>query len=456
MPRVNLTERRIEALEPDPSGKRRVELRDAVVPGLIVRIAAKRKVFALHARFPDTKNPKRTRGAKNPKRRPGIKDPTRRVIGEYGAVTLDDARSTARQWLELIRKGIDPHSEVRRREEEALRARDQERIQQEGLFTRVADDYLARKVAGQRQARPVERVVRYVLVDAWGNKLINEITRRDVVKLVEQINDRPAPIYAHAVFGVVRALFNWAVHRDIYNLAASPCDRVKISELMSRPKEPRQRTLSDDELRAFWKATGRMDYPWGPLFRLLLLTGTRKTEAAGARWPEFDLAKARWTVPLERFKSKTPHLVCLSADALTLVTGLPKFTRGDHLFSFDFGETPALVLHKAKLKLDTLMMCYLRASARLRGDDPAAVKLELWKTHDLRHVVRTKLADLEVNDTVAEMVLGHGKRGLQRVYDQSKREPQMRRALEAWAAELRRIVSPKQPDNVVPLRGQGA
>jgi integrase len=447
MSRVNLTERRIEALEPDPTGKRRVELRDAVVPGLIVRIAAKRKVFALHARFPNTKNPTR---------RPDTKNPTRRVIGEYGAVTLDAARSTARQWLELIRKGIDPQSEVRRREEEALRAREQARIQQEGLFARVADDYLTRKVAGQRQARPVERIVRYVLVPAWDNKLVNEITRRDVVKLIEEINDRPAPIYAHAVFGVVRALFNWAVHRDIYNIAASPCDRVKIGELMSRPKEPRQRTLSDDELRAFWKATGRMDYPWGPLFRMLLLTGTRKTEAAGAQWKEFELDKARWVVPLVRFKSKTPHLVCLSGDALALVAGLPKFSRGDHLFSFDFGATPSLILHKAKLKLDALMLRYLRAAARLRGDDPAAVKLEPWLTHDLRHVVRTKLADLEVNDTVAEMVLGHGKRGLQRVYDQSKREPQMRRALEAWAAELRRVVSPPQGGNVVPLRGQGA
>jgi integrase len=227
---------------------------------------------------------------------------------------------------------------------------------------------------------------------------------------------------------------------------------------MSRPKEPRQRTLSDDELRAFWKATGRLDYPWGPLFRLLLLTGTRKTEAAGAQWKEFDLANARWVVPLARFKSKTPHLVCLSGDALALISSLPsrKYTRGNHLFSCNFGETPALILHKAKVRLDLLMLRYLRALARLRGDDPAAVKLAQWQTHDLRHVVRTKLADLEVNDTVAEMILGHGKRGLQRVYDQSKREPQMRRALEQWAAEQRRIVSPPQGDNVVPLRGQGA
>src|SRR5215471_20314554 len=101
------------------------------------------------------------------------------------------------------------------------------------------------------------------------------------------------------------------------------------------------------------------------------------------------------------------------------------------------------------------MLRYLRALTRLRGEDPAAVTLTPWQTHDLRRVVRTKLAALEVNDTVAEMCLGHGRRGLQRVYDQHKYEPQMRRALEAWASELSRIVSPRYDENkVVPLRGR--
>src|SRR5262249_52132475 len=97
----------------------------------------------------------------------------------------------------------------------------------------------------------------------------------------------------------------------------------------------------------------------------------------------------------------------------------------------------------------------LRALARLRGEDSAAVTLTPWQTHDLRRVVRTKLAALEVNDTVAEMVLGHGRRGLQRIYDQHKYAPQMRRALEAWASELARIVAGRRDDGkVVPLRGQ--
>ena len=144
------------------------------------------------------------------------------------------------------------------------------------------------------------------------------------------------------------------------------------------------------------------------MFRLLLVTGTRRTEAAGARWREFldldDPGKARWQIPAERFKSNATHLVPLSVDALALVATVPRCKHGDHLFSFSYGERPALALHQAKVRLDALMLRYLRALTRLRGGDPALVKLEPWVVHDLRRVVRTKFAALEVNDGVAEML----------------------------------------------------
>jgi hypothetical protein len=126
---------------------------------------------------------------------------------------------------------------------------------------------------------------------------------------------------------------------------------------------------------------------------------------------------------------------------------VPQFRHGDFLFSFSYGATAALSQHLAKRRLDALMLRYLRALARLRGDDEAAVTLTPWQVHDLRRVVRNKLAALEVNDAVAEAVLGHGRKGLQRVYDQHGYEPQMRKAMTLWANELRRIVSPPPADD---------
>jgi integrase len=436
--RINLTDTRIKTLAADLSSKRRPELRDSQVPGLIVIAHSSRKSFALHARFP------------------GYRNPTRRHIGEVGALTIEQARQIARDWNDKIRRGVDPAVEVKKLEQQQRKQREAEELREEALFKTVAETYLTRRVANQRQHRSIERMVRNVLTPAWGNKPIAEIGRRDVVKLVEEINDRPAPMYAYTVFGCARTLFNWAINRGVYELENSPCDRIRVTDLMSQQKKPRQRVLKDDELVAFWKATGRIGYPWRDMFRLLLLTGTRRSEVAGARWSEFELDKGHWTIPPERFKSDVSHLVPLSRDAQALIAALPRFKRGDHLFSFTFGETPALILHSAKVRIDALMLRYLRALARQRGDDPAQVTLAPWVVHDLRRTVRTQLSKLKIDYTVRELCIGHSLKGLDRVYDQHPYIEEMRDAFDRWAVELRRIVAREQPvSNVVPLRGRG-
>jgi hypothetical protein len=125
--------------------------------------------------------------------------------------------------------------------------------------------------------------------------------------------------------------------------------------------------------------------------------------------------------------------------ALTVIEALPRFTKGDHLFSTTLGEKRVMAFSKAKLQLDKLMVEQL-------GCSPPP-----WVIHDIRRTVRTRLASLRVPDLVAEMVIGHGRKGLQRVYDQHTYETEMREALELWAAQLRSIVTPS-PTNVVRLK----
>ena len=145
------------------------------------------------------------------------------------------------------------------------------------------------------------------------------------------------------------------------------------------------------------------------------------------------------TIPPERFKSDAQHLVPLTEAAWQIVESLPTFTKGDHLFSSTFGVQPVSGFAGAKERLDLLM-----------GEEIGG-ELQPFRTHDLRRTVRTRLASLRVADAVAELVIGHGKKGLQRVYDQHKYEPEMREALELWAARLRSIVTPA-PNNVRELR----
>jgi integrase len=328
------------------------------------------------------------------------------------------------------RQGIDPKTEEDRLRRLELR-------KQQTTFAAVAEDFLERHVKGQRKERDAEREIRKELIAHWGERPIASITREDVVALVDAIARR-APYLAHNVLAHVRSLFNWAINRGTYGLETSPCDRLKPSALIG-PKQARQRILNDDELRAVWHATEIIGYPFGPLYRLLLLTGARKTEVAGGQWRELDLHKKLWMVPPERFKSNATHLVPLSDQAVAVLRELPRFTKGDHLFSTTFGEKHVTGFSRAKVEVDKLV------SKRLGASPPP------WVIHDIRRTVRTRLASLRVPDMVAEMVIGHGRKGLQRVYDQHRYVDEMREALELWAARLRDIVTPP-PENVVRMR----
>jgi integrase len=260
--------------------------------------------------------------------------------------------------------------------------------------------------------------------------------------------DRGASRYAHNVFDAANAVLNFAAAQDM--IEANPARLLKRSAVIG-PKKHRQRVLGDTELRAFWRASGRLDYPYGPFFRLLLLTGARLDELAGARWREFDLERKTWTIPAERFKSDAEHMIPLTDDALAVLATLPRFNRGDYLFSASFGKAPVSGFSKAKQRLDRHMLDELREIAGQRGDDPKAVALAGFVNHDLRRTVRTRLSALKVPDHIAEAVIGHGRKGIARVYDMHGFADEKREALTKWAMLLRRIVEPP-PENVVKIR----
>jgi integrase len=414
-PRV-LTEPYIRSLKAAPPGQR-YAVTDALVPGLKVRVTDRgAKSFILWRRYG------------------GAANPAARSLGPVGVLTLAAAREKARSWLELIKQGQDPRHIA----------------EDDASFGAVMEEYLKRHVAGKRKAKDVEREIRKELLPRWRNKPLASITRRDVTQLVDEIKDRGAPYQAHNILGHAKTFFNWAIERGIYGIETSPCDRIKPSRLIG-PKAPRQRVLSDIEIAAFWRATGRLDYPIGPLFRMLLLTGQRKSEVAEARWREFDLRKRIWTVPSERFKSDAVHIVPLSDDVMALLETLPRWSGGDFLFSSNGGKAPVNGFSRAKQRLDSRMLLSLRAMARTHDENPRSVQLEPFVIHDLRRTMRTRLSSLRVVDAVAEMVIGHGRKGIQRVYDQHQYLPEMKEALEAWAARLRSIVEPPLP-NVVSLR----
>jgi integrase len=202
--------------------------------------------------------------------------------------------------------------------------------------------------------------------------------------------------------------------------------------------------LGDPEIVALWRAAERLGYPYGPLFQLLLMSGQRKSEIAEARWREIDLKSHLLIVPSARMKSDAPHVVPLVDDAMRIIEALPRFANGDFLFSSTAGAMPVNGFSKAKLHLDGLML------DELRKENPEA-ELAPFVIHDIRRTMRSNLSALPVPDLVRELVIGHAKPGLHKIYDQYAYLPERQHALELWAQRLRSIVEPP-PDNVVTLK----
>ena len=393
---------------------------------------------------------------------PGRAAQTKRTLGAYPAMSLSAARAKAVGWYGYVKEGIDPAEIEAEQQREAEQRRRAAELANSNTFEGFAEKYVGARTNRRAHADGAE--IRRLLIKEWGAQPLHTITPRDVRTLIDKVKVRSA-YEARAAWTHAVGIFKAAVHEEL--IAASPCASLDRRQLFKNVKiGARQRVLSDVEIFALWRAAVRLGYPYGPYVRLLLLTGCRASEVGEATWGEFHpelrrLLRSRkknqaitwsavapevkvWTVPRERFKSDSTHIVPLSDEACAVLEMLLRFAGSDYLFTF--GKGPAWFGHKMKRRLDTRMLRTLKATANRNGDDPATVQLAPWVLHDLRRVVRTNLAALDVVDHIAEMVLGHGRKGLQRVYDQHKYQPQIREALTRWAVRLRTIVGPTPPE----------
>ena len=388
----------------------------------------------------------------------GAVSATSRAIGEFseteeqGCVTLLQARQQVREWEKLRRVGIDPQVKSReeRRDADAKNA-----ALQSATFSAVTEDYLHRDYfRQQRQQRRVEKEIRRHLLaperNRWVHRPIAEIEDTDVAELLARIRDLPAPAQAVSIHSHLRLIFSFAVipeNRGRYNLKVHPIAHLKRKDFGLR-KRSRTVTLDDNEICAFWNAASAIPYPMGSFYKLLCAGGQRVREWAHAQWSEIDLDAKTFTIPEVRFKSGTNHIVPLSDLMIEILTALPRCTgdgSGDYLISFSDGKKPVNSFSSPKKKLDDLMLKELRQYATVRGEDPDKVKLKKFVHHDLRRVVRTAYSRLKVPEAVAEAAIGHGKVGLDRIYNQWEYFDEKREALQLWANLLRKITQRPEP-----------
>ncbi len=254
----------------------------------------------------------------------------RLTIGRHPATKLAEARKRAQEILGLAAEGIDP-----RHVEEAKRLKRQ--IDVENTFGRLAQQFMARHVEPNLRnstTREYRRILFGKDTAVWHSRPVSSIKKRDVLDLLDSIDARGAKAASRLSLAYLRKFFNWCVDREI--IETSPIDRIRLSRSLSS----RERVLSEDELRLVWAAFNKEAGLFGPLFKLLMLTGQRRNEVAGMRWdevPDFDTDRAVWEIPSTRTKNRLAHLVPLPPQAVSILRTTPR--TGPYVFS-STGDTP--------------------------------------------------------------------------------------------------------------------
>jgi integrase len=334
------------------------------------------------------------------------------TIGAYPQIDLKTARALAGKALRRNAEGHDPG-----REKILARAAKADGVD------RIVEEFLERHVMRSnrpRTAQETERLLRQHVLPRWRGRMVHEVTRRDVLDILDRVVDAGTPIAANRVLAAVRKFFNWAVARDI--LAASPCAGVKPPTA----ERARDRMLSDNELRLVWQAADKIGGTFGPLVKLLALTGQRRDEIARLRWQEVDIENRLLTLPAERTKNNQPHEVPLSNAALAVLKRVPRITESPFVFTTNGGASPASGYSKGKRRIDAL----------LPADMPP------WRLHDLRRTCASGLARLGINLPVIEKVLNHASgsfAGIVGVYQKHSFADEKRRALEAWGRHIQKL-----------------
>ncbi|HEX3526971.1 MAG TPA: tyrosine-type recombinase/integrase [Thermoanaerobaculia bacterium] len=417
MPRraeTTLTDTAVRNLRPRET---RYEVRDASRPGFGVRVELDgRKVF--FQRF-------------------GTRGERRLNLGTYSSsFGLSKARSAADKARAEFAAGQDPiaaKKEERRKERQEREARKAAREGQPGpgTFADLTERYLrdARRRRRERSVREAARKLKVEVLPGWGPRMVAEIRRADVLRLIEEARERGG-VCSNRTLALVRAIFQYAVDRE--ELDANPALRIPRRFLYT--EKPRERVLSEEELRVLWPLFDRLQPAVAAAWRLVLLTAQRPGEVLSMRWRDLerDTRGWWWNLPAEMTKTNSAHRVPLSPQALAVVEALRPLT----------GSTEWVLASRADGKRLTWLS---HSSARLR----AWSGLPHFTPHDLRRTAATWLGRSGVRPDTIDHLLNHAAGRITRTYNRASYDAEKRQAVILLGDRVEAVLAGEERSNVV-------
>jgi integrase len=364
----------------------------------------------------------RTGGSRNWVVQYDIGSKSKRItLGTTAMLDIGTARAKAKDLLASVRLGGDPASEKREARAKAAET-----------FGAILPRYLA-KQQGERRARSFKELERHLVKYArpLHPRALTSIDRRAISGMIATIAERNGPSAAINAYGSLSGYFSWLMREGL--LEQNPVLYTNKPEAGA----PRDRVLTDDELRTIWSVLGEDDY--GDIVKLLVYTAARRHEIGDLRWDELSLDNAVIELPASRMKNSRPHLIPLSAPALAI---LKKRQRNNREHVFGCGSSGFQGWSWRRKDLD----------ARIAGPRPT------WVLHDFRRFASTVMHEqLGIQPHIVERILAHvgHQSGVAGTYNRSDYIAEKRRALQRWAEHVQAIVTGEPAKaKVVQLRGK--
>jgi len=373
------------------------------------------------------------------------------VFGEYGrqGILLNYAYEMHDQVRRELEQGLDPIEEQQKREREVEQVRADRAAA--GTVADIVEQFVHRKLRAERwdeqtgawareskgdkkarirpRKRPevAEALLKANLVDKIGTQTARDVTRRQLIQLLDDIVDRGAPVTANRVYSLLKQCFEFAAAKEL--IPASPMAGVL------RPggdEMPRDRALNEDEVRTFWtKLDSAAMSPTSKLgLKLLLVTAQRRGEITAARWQQFDLEAALWTIPAELSKNGKAHKVPLSPLAVQILAELRGLT----------GNRPCVLASQHKNSRPDAPSSE-RVLSRAVRDNAEHWQIPHFTPHDLRRTAASMMTGIGVPRLHVEKVLNHTLSDIAEVYDRHDYFDEKKAALIRWADHLQTILA---------------
>ena len=322
---------------------------------------------------------------------------TRKTIGRYPAVSLKQARDKAKELLAEFTLGLERHRSISWTEARERFIQDCERKNKPNTVA-----YYRKRLDKHFK---------------FGQRNLSDISKQDVLQRIRKISTSASE--QHHAFVAARTLFNWAVREDL--ISASPLQGVGGF----KPAKARERVLNEDELRSVWLEDERAPYPYGPLIKVLILTGLRRTEAASLEWSFIDEVEGVVSIPAHLTKNGRTHSIPLSGKLAQVFADLPRINK----YLFPSAHEKGTIFNgwgKSKARFD----------AKLVGVEP-------YTLHDLRRTFATTHAKIGTPIHVTEKLLNHVSgtiSGVAAIYNRHTYLEEMQTASDAYDEYLAKLV----------------